>query len=53
MVGEGIGRTAFTVTGDAVTATGDDAAQKQKAVDLYASFVKDQVEQLVPPWRAS
>ena len=48
MVGEGIGRTAFTVTGDAVTATGDDAAQKQKAVDLYASFVKDQVEQLVP-----
>jgi iron uptake system component EfeO len=48
MVGDGVGRTGFTVTGDAVTASGDDAAQKQKAVDLYASFVKDQVEQLVP-----
>ncbi|WP_336631147.1 MULTISPECIES: iron uptake system protein EfeO [unclassified Microbacterium] len=48
MVGEGIGRTAFAVTGEKVAATGDDAAQKQQAVDLYAAFVKDQVEQLVP-----
>lgn len=48
MVGEGVGRTAFSVSGDAVAATGDDAEQKQKAVDLYAAFVKDQVEQLVP-----
>lgn len=48
MVGDGVGRTAFTVTGEAVTASGDDAAEKQKAVDLYAAFVKDQVEQLVP-----
>jgi iron uptake system component EfeO len=48
MVGEGIGRAAFRVSGDTVAATGDDAEQKQKAVDLYAAFVKDQVEQLVP-----
>jgi len=48
MVGDGVGRADFSVTGGAVTATGDDAAQKQKAVDLYAAFVKDQVEQLVP-----
>jgi iron uptake system component EfeO len=48
MVGEGVGRTAFSVTGEAVAATGDDAEQKQQAVDLYAAFVKDQVEQLVP-----
>ena len=48
MVGEGIGRASFSVTGDAVQAAGDDAEQKQKAVSLYAAFVKDQVEQLVP-----
>lgn len=48
MVGEGVGRADFTVSGDAVAVTGDDAEQKQKAVDLYAAFVKDQVEQLVP-----
>lgn len=48
MVGEGVGRAGFSVTGDAVTAAGDDGEQKQKAVGLYAAFVKDQVEQLVP-----
>lgn len=48
MVGEGVGRTAFSVSGDQIAATGDDAAQKQHAVDLYAAFVKDQVENLVP-----
>lgn len=48
MVGEGVGKAGFTITGEAVAATGDDAAQKQQAVDLYAAFVKDQVEQLVP-----
>lgn len=48
MVGDGVGKAAFQVTGDAVAATGDDAEQKQHAVDLYAAFVKDQVEQLVP-----
>jgi iron uptake system component EfeO len=48
MVGEGVGKTAFAVAGEKVAATGADAAQKKQAVDLYASFVKDQVEQLLP-----
>ncbi|BDV31856.1 iron uptake system protein EfeO [Microbacterium terricola] len=48
MVGDGVGKTAFSVSGDRVEATGDDAEQKQQAVDLYAAFVKDQVEQLQP-----
>ncbi|QCQ15577.1 iron uptake system protein EfeO [Microbacterium sp. RG1] len=48
MVGDGVGRAGFTVTGDAVAVSGDDAEQKQQAVSLYAAFVKDQVEQLVP-----
>lgn len=48
MVGAGVGRSEFSVTGDQVAATGDDAQQKEQAVDLYAAFVKDQVEQLVP-----
>jgi len=48
MVGDGVGRASFSVSGDQVAATGDDAEQKQAAVDLYAAFVKDQVEQLVP-----
>ncbi|MBW8761894.1 MAG: EfeM/EfeO family lipoprotein [Microbacterium sp.] len=48
MVGDGVGKAEFTVTGDRVTVTGKDAEQKQQAVDLYAAFVKDQVGQLVP-----
>ncbi|NYE20807.1 iron uptake system protein EfeO [Microbacterium immunditiarum] len=48
MVGEGVGRAAFTVTGEAVAIEGEDAELKQQAVDLYAAFVKDQVEQLAP-----
>lgn len=48
MVGDGVGQAAFSVTGEAVAATGDDAEQKQQAVGLYAAFVKDQVEKLVP-----
>src|SRR6478752_1271249 len=48
MTGDGVGRAAFTVSGDAVALTGEDAEQNQKAVDLYAAFVKDQVGQLVP-----
>ncbi|MFV0375530.1 iron uptake system protein EfeO [Microbacterium sp.] len=48
MIGEGVGKAAFTVTGEQVVATGPDAEQKQQTVDLYAAFVKDQVEQLVP-----
>lgn len=48
MLGAGVGKTAFTVTGDAVAIDGPDSEQKQQAVDLYAAFVKDQVGQLVP-----
>jgi iron uptake system component EfeO len=48
MVGDGVGRAAFTVSGEKVAASGDDAAQKTKAVDLYAAFVKDQTGRLVP-----
>lgn len=48
MIGEGVGRAAFTVSGDKVAIDGPDAEQKQKAVDLYAAFVKDQAGALVP-----
>jgi iron uptake system component EfeO len=48
MVGDGVGKAPFTVTGDAVKAEGSDAEHKTKAVELYADFVKDQVQQLVP-----
>ena len=48
MVGDGVGRAAFSVSGEPLAATGDDAEQNQQAVDLYAAFVKDQVEQLLP-----
>ncbi|HWI32191.1 MAG TPA: iron uptake system protein EfeO [Microbacterium sp.] len=48
MIGEGVGRTGFSVSGDAVAIDGPDAELKQKAVDLYAAFVKDQVSQMVP-----
>ena len=52
MVGEGVGRAAFSVTGDAVEVDGPDAELKQQAVDLYAGFVKDQVEALMPAAQA-
>ena len=48
MIGQGVGRAAFSVSGDAVAINGEDAELKQQAVDLYAAFVKDQVENLVP-----
>jgi iron uptake system component EfeO len=48
MIGEGVGRAAFAVSGDTVEIDGPDAEQKQQAVDLYAAFVKDQVGRLVP-----
>jgi len=48
MIGDGVGKSEFTVTGDRVSVAGEDAEQKQQAVDLYAAFVKDQVGQLVP-----
>jgi len=48
MIGDVVGKAAFTVTGDKVAVDGPDAEQKQRAVDLYAAFVKDQVGALVP-----
>ncbi|WP_091232397.1 iron uptake system protein EfeO [Microbacterium sp. 3J1] len=48
MIGEGVGKAEFTVTGDRVAVAGEDAELKQQAVDLYAAFVKDQVGQLMP-----
>jgi iron uptake system component EfeO len=48
MIGAGVGKSAFTVSGETVAIEGEDAEQKQQAVDLYAAFVKDQVGQLVP-----
>ncbi|MFE2771810.1 iron uptake system protein EfeO [Microbacterium resistens] len=48
MIGDGVGRAGFSVTGEAVALTGEDAGQKQQVVDLYAAFVKDQVGRLVP-----
>lgn len=48
MLGEGVGRASFTVSGEAVTVDAEDAEIKQQAVDLYAAFVKDQVGQLLP-----
>ncbi|WP_102191879.1 iron uptake system protein EfeO [Microbacterium aurantiacum] len=48
MIGEGVGKAPFSVTGDRIAVDGPDAELKQQAVDLYAAFVKDQVGQLVP-----
>jgi iron uptake system component EfeO len=44
MIGEGVGKSEFTVTGDRVAVEGEDAEQKQQAVDRG----NDQVGQLVP-----
>ena len=48
MIGAGVGKASFSVTGDVVALSGEDAELKQQAVDLYAAFVKDQVGQLLP-----
>lgn len=48
MIGAGIGKASFTISGETVAIDGPDAEQKQQAVDLYAAFVKEQVSQLVP-----
>lgn len=48
MVGAGVGRASFSVSGEPVAISGEDAQVKESAVGLYAAFVKDQVEQLVP-----
>lgn len=47
MVGEGVGWVFFIVMGDCVVVDGFDVEQKQKVVDFYGVFVKDQVGQFV------
>jgi iron uptake system component EfeO len=50
MIGEGIGKTAFTVTdsGADLAGSGDDAEQVETAATNYVAYVKDQIETLVP-----
>ncbi len=47
MVGDGIGRASFTVTGDKVQLAGDVQDQVDQAAVNYVAYVKDQVGQLV------
>ncbi|PRY69416.1 iron uptake system component EfeO [Glaciihabitans tibetensis] len=50
MIGDGIGRTAFTVTdsGADLADSGDDAEAAAAAATNYVAYVKDQIEALVP-----
>jgi iron uptake system EfeUOB component EfeO/EfeM len=48
MIGSGVGRAEFTVTGDAVKADADAAAAIEAAVASYTAYAKDQAAQLVP-----
>lgn len=50
MVGDGVGRTAFTVadSGTAVELTGSINSQTKLAAKNYLAYVKDQVAQLIP-----
>ncbi|WP_165063793.1 iron uptake system protein EfeO [Marisediminicola senii] len=54
MIGDGVGRAAFTVTdsGSTVEPTGDEAQRLDAAAANYVAYVKDQVAQLVPATRA-
>ena len=52
MVGAGIGQTAFTVTGESVAASADDAAAEEAAVTSYTAYVKSQAAELVPQVQA-
>ncbi len=47
MVGDGIGKAAFSVTGDKVELAGDLQDQVDQAAVNYVAYVKDQVAQLV------
>ncbi|AXH35663.1 EfeM/EfeO family lipoprotein [Humibacter sp. BT305] len=47
MVGDGVGKAAFTVSGDRVELDGDLQAQVDQAATNYVAYVKDQVAQLV------
>lgn len=48
MVGEGIGQTPFTVTGESVEANADDAEAEAAAIASYTSYVKSQAAELLP-----
>lgn len=48
MVGAGIGQTAFTVTGETVEASADEAAAEAAAVTSYTAYVKSQAAELLP-----
>lgn len=50
MIGEGVGRTAFTVTdsGTSVELAGNISSQTRLAAKNYVAYVRDQVAQLVP-----
>jgi iron uptake system component EfeO len=50
MIGDGVGRTAFTVTdsGASVELAGNVSSQTRLAAKNYVAYVKDQVAQLVP-----
>jgi iron uptake system component EfeO len=47
MVGDGIGKAAFSVTGDKVELAGNEQEQVDAAATNYVAYVKDQVAQLV------
>jgi iron uptake system component EfeO len=47
MAGEGVGRSAFTVTGEKVQLAGTTQEQTDQAAKNYVAYVKDQVGQLV------
>lgn len=48
MVGEGIGKTPFTVTGETVTKSADAQAAEDAAIASYTAYVKTQAAELVP-----
>ncbi|OUE25882.1 Efem/EfeO family lipoprotein precursor [Clavibacter michiganensis] len=48
MVGDGVGRAPFTVTGDQVALAGDAEQQGKDAAAAYLAYVKDQVSRLLP-----
>lgn len=48
MTGDGVGRAAFTVTGERVEGGGADAQLRDEAVEQYADYVRAEVDDLVP-----
>ena len=48
MIGEGIGQTAFAVSGEAVEVAADDQAAYDEGVTSYTAYLRNQVSELVP-----